>query len=294
MKNIVKKRENEAPYVTYAKKRVKNNLNFICMFTGAPGIGKTYNAIAYAEAIDPEFDASRQITFDFKETMKLINDPWFRNHKYKVLIWDEPQISIYNRAWQSKLNKMVNYLLSTFRHQNIILIWAAPYQDFLDSQSMKLVHCIFRCMGWSKKTHRSLVWPKIQQYNAELKKFYFHCLQALENGKLRKVMYWNIRKPSKESILIYEKLKTDFTTALNKDIVKNIDDLDRNEDDEGEITYKKPLTDLQRGILELWKRKISNQYKIAEELGKKQANISLNEGYMQRKGYNKVKYLNIV
>lgn len=232
MKNLIKIVKGETPFVTWVKKRIRENLNFICLFSGEPGAGKTYSGISFAEQLDPDFDATKQITFSFHETLKLINSDWFKNLKIKVILWDEPQITISNRAWQSKMNQMMNSLLSTFRHQNIILIFCAPYKDFLDSQSMKLMHCEFICTGWSKKTQLSSIKPILLQYNSSLKIFFPHKLFVMDDGNSAVPLeYWDIKMPSAKNRAIYEPRKAFFTSKLNKQIEKDLDNAQKKENE---------------------------------------------------------------
>ncbi len=183
IENLIKKKNGESAIVTLTKKRIRLNLNMFCMFTGKLGSGKTWSAISYALELDPTFDVDKQLVFDFRTCMNLINEDWFKALKIKVIIWDEPQISISNRAWQSQMNKLVNYLISTFRHQNIILIMCAPYKDFLDVQTMKLLQWEFQCSMIDRKLKRCMVYCKWQQYNSSKKKTYPHPLFIIENDK---------------------------------------------------------------------------------------------------------------
>lgn len=287
MKNLIMHKEGENSFITYIKKRIKHNLNFVCLFQGASGIGKTWSAISMAEQIDPEFDTERQVTFDFKETMTLINNEWFKQKKWKIIIFDEPQISISNRTWQSLANRMMNYLLSTFRHQNVILIFCSPYKDFLDSQSVKMIHCIFECMGVDKKKGLSKVRPKLQQYNSSMKKTYQHRLYVISQRKIRPMTEWFINKPSKESIDIYERRKTEFTSKLNKDIQKSLDDISsdkkKKENEEVKIDTRKPLTDKQEQVMKL----LTNHkaIEVAKMLNITTAVVSRHKKSAIKKGY---------
>lgn len=280
-------KEGENSFITYIKKRIKHNLNFVCLFQGASGIGKTWSAISMAQQIDPEFDTERQVTFDFKETMTLINNEWFKQKKWKIIIFDEPQISISNRTWQSLANRLMNYLLSTFRHQNVILIFCSPYKDFLDSQSVKMIHCIFECMGVDKKKGLSKVRPKLQQYNSSMKKTYQHRLYVIGKGKVRPMTEWLINKPTKESIDIYERRKTEFTSRLNKDIQKSLDDMtsDKNKDDVKVVNRetRRALTPKQ---LQVMKCLANHKYKEASAiLHMGLGQLFSHKKYAMKKGY---------
>ncbi len=228
IENLIKKKEGESAIVTLTKKRIKLNLNMFCIFTGKLGSGKTWSGISYAQELDDDFNVDKQVVFDFRSCMGLINDEWFRNKKIKVILWDEPQISISNRSWQSQINRLVNYLISTFRHQNIVLIMCAPYKDFLDVQTMKLLHWEFQCSSIDRKKKQCIVYLKWQQYNPQKKKTYPHPLFILnKNNKQVQVNIWCVDKPSKESIKVYEKNKTTFTAQLNQSIQKTLDDMEK-------------------------------------------------------------------
>ena len=285
IENLIMKRPGESAIVTLTKKRIRLNLNMFCMFTGKLGSGKSWSAISFAQELDPEFDIDRQVVFDFRKCMELINSDWLKTKKMKIIVWDEPQITISNRAWQSQVNRLVNYLISTFRHQNIILIMAAPYKDFLDSQTMKLLTWEFQCTKVNKRKKICVVRPKYQQYNPQVKKTYPHPLYILVKHKKKKMVTWNVKIP--KDIEIYEKNKTDFTTGLNKTIQDTLDKLDKVEDVVVEVKPKKPLTELQEEILVCWKEG-KKQKDIVLELGRSQKIISESEKYMRNKGYDRV------
>jgi len=267
MKNLIKYKEGKNSFFRWIKKRIKHNLNFISLFQGSPGVGKTWSAISMAHSIDPDFEA-RQIAFDFDQFMNIINDDWFRAKKWKIVIWDEPQCSISNRSWQSVINKMLNYVLSTFRHQNIILIFCCPYRDFLDSQSMKLIHCIFDCKGVDRKKKLSKVRPKLQQYNSKLKKTYEHALYVIKNHRVTALRNLYIKRPPQHLIDAYEQDREKFTLSLNLEVKTKIDEISGKSKlaKEG----KKALTERQEEIMKKLAELIKDKrkaYKVAEALG---------------------------
>lgn len=284
MKNLIMYKEGEDSFIRWIKKRIVNNLNFICLFQGSTGIGKTWSAIAMAEMIDNDFNIN-QVVFDFKELMSVINSDWFMKKKFKIIIFDEPQITISNRNWQSINNKLMNYLLSTFRHQNVILVFCSPFVDFLDSQSMKLLHCIFECVGVNKKTKLSRVRPKIQQYNSYLKKTYQHPLYVIKGKRVFPLRDWYVPKPSMKLIEEYEAKKTAFTSGLNKDIMNKLAEISEKEKpkDEKLKEARKPLTAQQEKVMKvLANHKYSDASKI---IGMSISLMSAHKKYAMKKGY---------
>lgn len=294
-------KQGEDSWVRWIKKRIANNLNFIALFQGATGIGKTWASISIAQMIDKDFNVN-QIVFDFKELMAVINSDWFKQKKWKIIIFDEPQITISNRNWQSVNNKLMNYLLSTFRHQNIILIFCSPYVDFLDSQSMKLLHCIFECVGVNKKTQLSRVRPKIQQYNSYMKKMYQHPLYVIKGKKTIALRDWHIPKPSMDLIEQYETKKTGFTSNLNKDIMHKLNDLteDKKQEDKPKeeetlieqrlnepydykLRGRKPLTARQEQVMKLLANHQAQE--VAKMMNIDISSVSIHKKYAMKKGY---------
>lgn len=295
MKNIIKAKPNEYHFATWIKKRIKNNLNFLAIAEGQTGAGKSWAMLSLAYNIDPDFEV-KQVAFSFREVMAIINADWFKKKKWKIILFDEPQTDISNRTWQSLTNKLMNYLVSTFRHQNIVLLFATPYADFIDSQTKKLIHCVFDVRGHSRKTKKAQVRPKLLQYNSKLKKFYEHSLYVIDRGGYNKLTMMFIDEPPKQLIEPYEEKKTDFTTLLNQDIQKQLDELalkkmpvveDKEKPDN---LHKLDGRDLQ------WYNHIkSNPYKTqqkyADDLGANQVNISDFYIKCDKKGVNIRKFV---
>lgn len=277
MKNIIKYKEGEQSWILWIKKRIKNNLNFLSITEGETGAGKSWSLLSIAYQIDKEFE-SRQVSFSLKEVMETINSDWFNEKKWKIIIFDEAQTDISNRSWQSLTNKLMNYLLSTFRHRNIILFMTSPYSDFLDAQTMKLMHCKFEVRGHNKREKKTLIRPKILQYNSKSKKFYEHSLYVIKNRRLNKLIYWHVPKPPQALIKPYELDKVAFTDRLNKSI---LDELNKVEN-KGEKEIK--LTQSQLDHLHLFDKFHGDSQKVADYLGttRRNVNIMVREAKMRK------------
>ncbi len=283
--------ESEYSWINYIKKRIKNNKNFICILSGPTGSGKSWSALAIAEMLNKDFTVER-VVFRGKELMRLVNSENLKKKTGVVIVFDEAGIDLSSRNWQSVTNRMLNFLIQTFRHRNFVLLFTAPYGDFLDLATRKLFHAEFQTVGINKAKKTVTLKPKLQQYNSAKGKWYTPFLKAVkpEIGMV-KVKRWAVPKPSKELIEEYEKKKQKFTNSLNKEIEDTLENLDSG----GKA--RKRLTDRQELILECWKQGFTNQSKIAEIISDKEktrvenSTISVNERYMRGKGYIKEKYL---
>lgn len=279
MQNLILYKKGELSFVRFIKKRIKNNLNFLSIATGPTGSGKSWSMLRLAYEIDPTFEA-KQVAFSFKQVMRLLNDPEFMKKKWKIIIFDECQIDISNRSWQSLVNRLFNYLLSTFRHRNIILLFTTPYSDFIDLSSKKLLHCEFVCKGWNKKTKKSRLRPKLLQYNSRMKKFYEHSLHVIRGGEVHKMENWEIDSPPEHIIGPYEASKLEFTDKLNERILKELENLDN---EEKKPDTRKALTDKQEEVMELL-----SKYDPKEV--SKQLSISLVATYKHKRAAEKKGY----
>ncbi len=269
----------EYSWINYIKYRIKNNKNFLCAITGKTGSGKSWSALSIGEMLNDDFDIHR-VVFRFKDLMRDIRSGKYEGKKGICFIWDEAGVDLSNRDWQSLTNKMINFLLQTFRHRNFILIFTVPYSDFLDSASRKLFHAEFQTVSINKRKKTTNLKPKLLQYNPAMKKWYAKYLKVIKPGNgVIKVERWEVPKPTQELIDTYEEKKTGFTSDLNDEIDAKLNTLDKS----GSV--RKTLTPLQENVVNLWKEGEFNQSRIGEKLVKSQGQISAVFMSLRNKGY---------
>lgn len=243
--NMIKKVKGEMGWITYIKARIRDNQNFLGITTGSTGSGKSYACIKIAELIDPTFKVEDGVIFTFEECLKKINDPVFLAKEWKIIVWDEPQIQMSNRAWQSPLNKFINQILSTFRAQNIIILWATPYKDFLDSQSMKLTHAQISSKGWNKSTKITTLVPRLLQYNPDKKRIYPHKLMLKDDTHVfTPINQWRISLASRQNIEKYEEIKANFMKKTNERVFNQINSLADKENSHNNVNTEEKVMEL--------------------------------------------------
>ncbi len=286
--NVIKYVKGQSSMINWMKRRIKRNQNVLTTIYGETGSGKSFALIEMGSKIDPEFDPKEQIAFLFKDLMRIINNYNDPNHplskrKYKYIGFDDCQTDISNKEWQSKINKLFNYLLSTFRHQNFILIFTSPYMDFLDSSAMKLIHCTIETKGFNKKTKKSKLRPLFQEYNSKKKKFYYHSLYVRRDGRENKMKYWIVKCPPKDIVNSYEECKIGFTNALNKRITEELAGIDKKKEKKDD---RKPLTDKQKNVLEGLAKHKGNVKEFSLASGIDTRNIYFHVQQSTKKDYN--------
>lgn len=215
------KTDKESIWVRYMKRRIQLNKNFIGFVSGPTGSGKSLSSLSMAEQCDPRFSINN-VVFRFKELMELINSGSLR--KGSAIVFEEAGIEMDATKWQSKLNRVIRYLMETFRHRNFIMILNAPYMDFVDSGTRRLFHAEFETKGINYHSECCIIKPMLLQYNGRVRKWYYKYLRVAASESLAPVKRWSVHKPSADLIKEYELKKKDFTTKLNKEIEEQIDE----------------------------------------------------------------------
>lgn len=285
-------------WVRYFNRRIQLNKNNLVVFTGSTGSGKTWSAASILEIMSKEdgaFFGIDHIVFSLKELMELINSDKLK--KGSKILFDEPQVSISNREFQSEANKVFNYLLSTFRHRNWTLFFCTPYEDLLDKSTRKLFHAKFETTSINVNTGTCRIKPKFLEYNSQIGKFYEKFLRVSYRPKgsdkniVTKLKYWDIPKPSKDLIVAYEQKKENFTTNLNKNIMNRLNKYEEGGKsmtkafiEQTDRTEQKPLSPRQKWAWEL-ACKGNNQVQIAKIMGISPKNANKHLFIASTKGY---------
>ena len=281
MADIVKQNPQEYSWVRYIKKRIDENKNFMAIISGATGSGKSWSALSIGQLLDPEFDVSRVI-FRGTDLLKLINSGKLK--KGSVIVWDEAGVDLSNRSWQSATNKLLNFLLQTFRHKNIILLFTTPYSDFVDKLTRRLFHAEFKTISIDFDKNTTKIKPLLIQYNARYGKFYYKFLRIIHReGGAVPISEWNVPSPSKELIKAYEGddgVKSIFTSQLNAEIESELMSIEgkkelklaKKEQDKEQVKldqeceFIRPLTRRQKEVYDLYLKHDRDASSTAKEL----------------------------
>jgi len=278
---------------------MKQNKNNLVSVVGQTGSGKTYTAMSICEIMskmDGVPFGIDNIVFSLRELMELINSGKLK--RGSKIIFDEPQVSISAREFQSEANKVFNYLLSTFRHRNLTLFFCTPFETLLDKNSRRLFHARFETMSINRNNNTCRIKPRFIEYSDFKNDAYRKQLIVMgkdENGrnKSQKLFYWDVPKPSKELIEQYEKKKLEFTNNLNRNISERLKLFDESgksltAEQKEEVVERKPLTPMQEKVMRtIANIKESNKYELAKEI----LNISFsaihkNKALAEKKGYS--------
>lgn len=196
-------------------KRISQNKNNLVIVCGETGSGKSFTALAIGEAIDPTFCVER-VVFNVKDFIKLLNSKKLK--KGSVIVFDEAGVGIPSRQWYSLSNKVINYILQTFRHENLSVIFTTPTFEFIDKQTRTLFHFYIETL--KVKIAQQKVMAKVRQiqYNPRYQKTY-----------VKRIIYgseyidpYHFPKPSDALVEAYEAKKVRFTRSLKRDVQAEI------------------------------------------------------------------------
>jgi ABC-type oligopeptide transport system ATPase subunit len=278
---------------------LKQNKNNLISVIGQTGSGKTYTAISICEIMskmDGVPFGIDNVVFSLRELMDLINSGKLK--RGSKIIFDEPQVSISAREFQSEANKVFNYLLSTFRHRNLTLFFCTPFETLLDKNSRRLFHARFETMSINRNNNTCRIKPRFIEYSDFKTDAYRKQLIVMfkdENGrgKSQKLFYWDVPKPSDKLIELYEQKKLEFTNNLNKNISERLKRFDESgksltAEQVEDITIRKPLTQTQERVMKVLANiKESNKFDCASEILKISLSaIHKNKTLAEKKGYS--------
>lgn len=110
--------EGVSPYFSNSlSHRIHSKMATNVVFTGEPGIGKSYMAITTARLLEGITEEGKdrfsvdQVVFTYSEFMELV----LRLKSGKIIVFDEPSYAIGKREWYKELNQALTKTIESFR-----------------------------------------------------------------------------------------------------------------------------------------------------------------------------------
>jgi len=207
-------------WVKFIKQRIRNNKNFLGVFIGQTGSGKSYGAISLSDIImDFKMPYQDNICFKANKFMQRLDEGLEQRTlpKGSALDWDEVGIDLNAKDWQSRTSKIISKVMQTFRTENLIVFFTVPYLDFVSKDSRKLIHAYFQTIKIDRKRKLVYVKPYLIQTNQVTGKMYRKYLKVkTDNGSIVKVKMIALPIPRKEIVDYYEEAAGKF----KRDIIK--------------------------------------------------------------------------
>lgn len=218
------------PLTIYIKKRCQtDNKNFIAVFIGATGSGKTYAALDFACSISEEcgtpFTIKDNVAFTFADALRKMELPQNQAPASVFLLEEVGSVGSGGSSseWMSKANSFFSSFLQTSRHRNQILLFTTPNFSLLMKQGRELIHGQFVMESVNRQNKTSQARFYFAQTNPSTGKIYLKFMRLKSEEFRSRISRFMFHLPDKDMLIEYEAEKLKFTKALNKMIMDKLD-----------------------------------------------------------------------
>lgn len=190
---------------------VSLNRNFLGVFTGDTGGGKSYSAVSLGESTDPRFTIANVHT-----SAKEMLDFLIEKHRPKgtAIVLDEAGVNLSSRKWMTAENKALGELFQTFRYMNLAVYMTLPNFTFLDVQQRKLVHFSYEDPIINRQHRLCVMKPFHWNHDSFSDKFdKYSPILVYPNGKICRVKKVAFNLASKGLLDDYESKKLTWNTS---------------------------------------------------------------------------------
>ena len=261
---------------------IQNNKNVLSAELGATGSGKSYRDLRKAELwykhnFKEDFPV-KHICFGVASTMELLASGKLR--RGDIVIVEEAGVNLGSRDFQTKVSKMFNYVLQSFRSMNIAVFFNLPYLSMLDSQARHLLHYYAESAGIDFETGINKCKPFFIQVAQSSGKIYRHYPKVKVDGRFVKVKRFGYAKPSQYIIDAYEAKKAEYLRGLIKEYSEKTNGLPKievptNREIQAYVVYQTnrnyrkvaEMLGRDRGAVTRWIKKVENYLKTTKKGG---------------------------
>lgn len=212
------------PVLSYFWKRIyyydQNVLMLVC---GGTGTCKSGSALTLGHLFDVSMRKPKvkgepgecvgrftvdRVVFKAEDFISLVNS---NIPKGSVIVWDEIGVEHDSRNYYSLKNKLVKYVMQTFRYKNFVLIMTVPDLKSIDIGTRRLLHCYLEMKGpiGNRKMAKGAL--KLVQINPQTGKDYYKQMRFYDKSKKTLASYF-IPRPYPALEAAYKAKKKIMTT----------------------------------------------------------------------------------
>lgn len=197
------------------------NNNYIMVFIGPTGSGKSWASLRLGELLDPDNFGKinkegypNQVTFDPYQFANMLHQT---QHRGAYIMLEEAGVSIDAQQWWNKTNKLIKYFAQTIRYKNQIMSLTVPSFKFVDSGVRTLIDEVINCGDIDFQTNLHRVYPRKEQVNYKdpTKTMGIRHKGSLNKGN-SKLQTVPLKPPSVKLRHAYEKLKHDWNESFRE------------------------------------------------------------------------------
>jgi len=241
------------PWISYIGGRLQGqfNQNWLALYTGGTGSGKTYGSLRTAEQYYDAFKdkpfkkvLDRNVFFSAKDFVDRVQNGRFE--KGDLLIWDEAGVGVNSREWYSISNKAIVYILQTFRHLNLGVIFTTPSISYIDKAVRPLFHNLVVFKGSFAKIDYAMysVSRVYSMQNDQFQdKIYYRTPYFKFGNQYRGLAYLYFSLPGRKVRKEYELRKEKFSEELRKELQATMDEIGKTKTKKSADEVFKELSD---------------------------------------------------
>jgi hypothetical protein len=272
-------------FIKIIHNRIESGKNCLIPFTGATGSGKSLSTISlmiglylYRHGNMPSVEyITHHVKFKALDMMKSFNNPDLT--KKETWSWDEAGVDAGHKTHSTVSNRVIGWLIQTFRNLQQVVFFTVPSINFLDATVRKMLHISVETRTIDKGKKMCICKPLMLQYNSRQDEIYYHNITfPRKDGFFDVIDLMGIPLPPKEYVDAYEVEKNKFTKNLNQEIQASLQKLEDN---------SKPMfTQRQQDVLDCFEQGITKTGEIAAKLGLRPQNLTDTFGQLRKKGIN--------
>lgn|SRR4030067_59935 len=240
--NLGQLNPNKHPWIAYMQYQChEKKRNCVIAITGTVGTGKSYSGLSMCYQLNPDFNMNH-VVFKGDQFVDLIKSQTLRIGD--PILYEEVGIDLDSTQYMTLYNKLIKWVLETFRHRRHILIMTVPRLNFVSKSTRLLLDGVLKTTRVDFENKVCIIKPYIIQYNDEIDKMYKKYLRVYDpasNGYVP-VERWLVPKPPEHLIVEYEKRKMEFTQDLYTDIHEQMQSINRNKTAKLHITVQAKCT----------------------------------------------------
>jgi len=240
------------------KRLYEQNKNYLAVFVGETGSGKSYSALKIASTLDEDFDVDRVVIGRPLDFIRLCKKLHAEKVKGAFIVFDEAGIGMPAREWMTVQNKILSYVLQLFRKQNLGVIFTVPSMKLIDAHARILFHAIGHAhsIDYEKKCVNLLYY--VVKHNPVFDTYELEPFIAYDtHGNPIQIDVIKIGLPPKDLIEEYEKKKDEFMSEFYGDIEEQLSNSGKTIDGRTLRSYKKKAEVLENYIKKRLKEGVS-------------------------------------
>ena len=200
----------------FRRRLLDKNQNVLKAITGGTGSGKSYYALSeihtyYKQELGKPFPVEN-IVFSPLQLIQRLKYFETNNMTGEILLCDEWGINNSSHDWQSSTQKVLGYIMQSFRSMNVGLVFTLPVLTMLNKSTRLLLHAHFITAGIDYETKMCTVKPLFHQLNQTTGKSFWKYPKIILDGMRRKIKRLSVGLAPKELLEVYELKKARFVS----------------------------------------------------------------------------------